>query len=41
MPFALQVFVHGKHIGGSDDTVELYENGELAELVRLGREGDL
>lgn len=28
-----QVFVNGKHIGGSDDTVEAYQNGELAKLL--------
>ncbi|EPS66469.1 hypothetical protein M569_08309, partial [Genlisea aurea] len=32
-----QVFINGKHIGGSDDTVEAYESGELAKL--LGIEG--
>ncbi|KAH7405384.1 hypothetical protein KP509_15G068300 [Ceratopteris richardii] len=33
-----QVFVHGKHIGGSDDTVEAYHSGRLAKL--LGNEQD-
>ncbi|CAH2072277.1 unnamed protein product [Thlaspi arvense] len=28
-----QVFVNGKHIGGSDDTVEAHESGELAKLL--------
>ncbi|XP_057486289.1 glutaredoxin-C4 [Actinidia eriantha] len=28
-----QVFINGKHIGGSDDTVEAYESGELAKLL--------
>ncbi|KAJ8423817.1 hypothetical protein Cgig2_017380 [Carnegiea gigantea] len=28
-----QVFINGKHIGGSDDTVEAYRNGELAKLL--------
>ncbi|KAK3038267.1 hypothetical protein RJ639_029855 [Escallonia herrerae] len=28
-----QVFIDGKHIGGSDDTVEAYESGELAKLL--------
>ncbi|KAF6147266.1 hypothetical protein GIB67_013087 [Kingdonia uniflora] len=28
-----QVFVNGKHVGGSDDTIEAYENGELAKLL--------
>ncbi|XP_050373796.1 glutaredoxin-C4 [Argentina anserina] len=32
-----QVFVNGKYIGGSDDTVAAYESGELAKL--LGLEG--
>lgn len=30
-----QVFIKGKHIGGSDDTVEAYENGELAKLLGI------
>ncbi|CAM8979868.1 unnamed protein product [Rhodiola kirilowii] len=30
-----QVFIHGKHIGGSDDTVEAFENGELAKLLGI------
>ncbi|CAI9298110.1 unnamed protein product [Lactuca saligna] len=28
-----QVFINGKHLGGSDDTIEAYESGELAELL--------
>ncbi|XP_058224858.1 glutaredoxin-C4 [Rhododendron vialii] len=28
-----QVFINGKHIGGSDDTVEAFESGELAKLL--------
>ncbi|KAG7551358.1 Glutaredoxin [Arabidopsis thaliana x Arabidopsis arenosa] len=28
-----QVFINGKHIGGSDDTVDAYESGELAKLL--------
>ncbi|KAK9268607.1 hypothetical protein L1049_000364 [Liquidambar formosana] len=28
-----QVFIMGKHIGGSDDTIEAYESGELAKLL--------
>ncbi|CAN6451030.1 unnamed protein product [Victoria cruziana] len=28
-----QVFINGKHLGGSDDTVEAYENGELEKLL--------
>ncbi|XP_057787460.1 glutaredoxin-C4 isoform X2 [Salvia miltiorrhiza] len=31
-----QVFINGKHLGGSDDTVEAYENGELAKLLGIG-----
>ncbi|KAL1548861.1 Glutaredoxin-C4 [Salvia divinorum] len=30
-----QVFINGKHLGGSDDTVEAYENGELAKLLAI------
>ncbi|KAL3629765.1 Glutaredoxin-C4 [Castilleja foliolosa] len=30
-----QVFINGKHLGGSDDTIEAYENGELAKLLGL------
>ncbi|CAO2842192.1 unnamed protein product [Amaranthus hypochondriacus] len=30
-----QVFINGKHIGGSDDTVEAYQNGELAKLLGI------
>ncbi|VVB16997.1 unnamed protein product [Arabis nemorensis] len=28
-----QVFINGKHIGGSDDTVDAHESGELAKLL--------
>ncbi|KAJ0266460.1 Glutaredoxin-C4 [Hirschfeldia incana] len=28
-----QVFIDGKHIGGSDDTVDAHESGELAKLL--------
>ncbi|KAF3539045.1 hypothetical protein F2Q69_00019664 [Brassica cretica] len=28
-----QVFINGKHIGGSDDTVDAHESGELAMLL--------
>ncbi|XP_078439558.1 glutaredoxin family protein [Wolffia australiana] len=28
-----QVFINGKHIGGSDDTVEAYADGSLAKLL--------
>ncbi|KAL9224725.1 hypothetical protein vseg_000734 [Gypsophila vaccaria] len=30
-----QVFVDGKHIGGSDDTVEAYRSGKLAKLLGI------
>ncbi|KAF5207531.1 Glutaredoxin-c4 [Thalictrum thalictroides] len=33
-----QVFVNGKHIGGSDDTVEAYESGELAKLLGVAKD---
>ncbi|XP_010913704.1 glutaredoxin-C8 [Elaeis guineensis] len=36
-----QVFIHGKHIGGSDDTVEAYESGRLAELLGVNSKDDL
>ncbi|CAL5041581.1 unnamed protein product [Urochloa decumbens] len=36
-----QVFVHGKHLGGSDDTVEAYESGKLAKLLNIGVKDDL
>ncbi|XP_008781810.1 glutaredoxin-C8 [Phoenix dactylifera] len=36
-----QVFIHGKHIGGSDDTVEAYESGRLAELLGINSKDDL
>ncbi|MCD7446691.1 Glutaredoxin-C4 [Datura stramonium] len=35
-----QVFINGKHIGGSDDTVEAYENGELAKLLGVNSKKD-
>ncbi|CAN0839093.1 GRXC4 [Linum grandiflorum] len=35
-----QVFINGKHIGGSDDTVEAYENGELATLLGIDVEDE-
>lgn len=28
-----QVFIDGKHIGGSDDTLEAYQSGQLTKLV--------
>ncbi|KAF9614107.1 hypothetical protein IFM89_015369 [Coptis chinensis] len=36
-----QVFVNGKHIGGSDDTVEAFESGKLAELLGVAKKDDL
>jgi glutaredoxin 3 len=36
-----QVFVHGKHLGGSDDTVEAYESGKLAKLLNIDVKEDL
>ncbi|KAJ4830787.1 Glutaredoxin-C4 [Turnera subulata] len=33
-----QVFIDGKHIGGSDDTVEAYETGELAKLLGISED---
>ncbi|XVE98927.1 hypothetical protein REPUB_Repub03eG0151100 [Reevesia pubescens] len=30
-----QVFINGKHIGGSDDTVEAYQSGNLAKLLGI------
>eukprot|EP00252_Welwitschia_mirabilis_P018124 TRINITY_DN4032_c0_g1_i1.p1 TRINITY_DN4032_c0_g1~~TRINITY_DN4032_c0_g1_i1.p1 ORF type:complete len:131 (-),score=23.95 TRINITY_DN4032_c0_g1_i1:175-567(-) len=35
-----QVFIDGKHIGGSDDTTEAYENGQLATLLGLSNEDE-
>ncbi|KAK6915148.1 Glutaredoxin [Dillenia turbinata] len=35
-----QVFIDGKHIGGSDDTVEAYESGELAKTLGISTEDD-
>ncbi|KAG1326896.1 glutaredoxin-C8 [Cocos nucifera] len=36
-----QVFINGKHIGGSDDTIEAYETGRLAELLGINSKDDL
>ncbi|KAL6603101.1 hypothetical protein ACP70R_043462 [Stipagrostis hirtigluma subsp. patula] len=36
-----QVFVNGKHLGGSDDTVDAYESGKLAKLLNIGVKDDL
>ncbi|KAH9605350.1 hypothetical protein KSS87_004644 [Heliosperma pusillum] len=30
-----QVFINGKHIGGSDDTVEAYQSGKLVKLLGI------
>ncbi|AES65380.1 glutaredoxin-C4 isoform X2 [Medicago truncatula] len=30
-----QVFINGKHLGGSDETVEAYESGLLAKLLGI------
>ena len=35
-----QVFIDGKHIGGSDDTVEAYQGGELAKLLGIAQKDD-
>ncbi|KAA8535699.1 hypothetical protein F0562_030702 [Nyssa sinensis] len=35
-----QVFINGKHIGGSDDTLEAYESGELAKLLGLSAKSE-
>ncbi|KAG6491552.1 hypothetical protein ZIOFF_046484 [Zingiber officinale] len=36
-----QVFIHGKHLGGSDDTVEAYESGKLQTLLGIDTTEDL
>ncbi|XP_043708212.1 glutaredoxin-C4-like [Telopea speciosissima] len=36
-----QVFINGKHIGGSDDTVEAYHSGKLARLLGIAEDDDL
>ncbi|XP_020224366.1 glutaredoxin-C4 [Cajanus cajan] len=33
-----QVFINGKHLGGSDETVEAYESGKLAKLLGIETE---
>ncbi|GLT28039.1 hypothetical protein SLA2020_029960 [Shorea laevis] len=33
-----QVFINGKHLGGSDDTVEAYQSGALAKLLGIDTE---
>ncbi|XP_059461019.1 glutaredoxin-C4-like [Corylus avellana] len=35
-----QVFINEKHIGGSDDTIEAYESGELAKLLGIDVEDE-
>ncbi|KAH0715567.1 hypothetical protein KY284_008472 [Solanum tuberosum] len=35
-----QVFINGKHIGGSDDTIEAYENGDLDKLLGVNSKND-
>ncbi|HVI97622.1 MAG TPA: Grx4 family monothiol glutaredoxin [Sphingomonas sp.] len=37
-PTIPQLYVHGEFVGGSDIMMEMYESGELAEL--LGAEGN-
>ncbi|KAK3134270.1 hypothetical protein QOZ80_6AG0547070 [Eleusine coracana subsp. coracana] len=36
-----QVFINGKHLGGSDDTVEAYGSGKLAKLLNIEVKDDL
>ncbi|KMZ56158.1 Glutaredoxin-C4 [Zostera marina] len=36
-----QVFINGKHIGGSDDTLDAFESGKLAELLGIESKDDL
>ncbi|CAL9192409.1 unnamed protein product, partial [Musa hybrid cultivar] len=36
-----QVFIHGKHLGGSDDTVEAYESGRILTLLGLESKDNL
>ncbi|WOL13472.1 hypothetical protein Cni_G22242 [Canna indica] len=31
-----QVFIHGEHLGGCDDTLEAYESGRLLTLLGIG-----
>ncbi|KAF5725963.1 Glutaredoxin C4 [Tripterygium wilfordii] len=35
-----QVFINGKHIGGSDDTIDAHESGELAKLLGISVESN-
>ncbi|XP_042373618.1 glutaredoxin-C8-like [Zingiber officinale] len=34
-----QVFIHGEHLGGCDDTIEAYENGRLLTLLGINSKG--
>ncbi|XP_058068074.1 glutaredoxin-C4-like [Magnolia sinica] len=36
-----QVFINGKHLGGSDDTIDAYESGTLAKLLSDAPKDDL
>ncbi|KAL3692803.1 hypothetical protein R1sor_006454 [Riccia sorocarpa] len=36
-----QVFIDGEHIGGSDDTVEAFNNGKLKKLLSARQSGEL
>ena len=35
-PTIPQLYVHGEFVGGSDIMMEMYESGELAEMLRNG-----
>lgn len=35
-PTVPQIFVHGKFIGGCDIVTEMYERGELQEIIQAG-----
>jgi monothiol glutaredoxin len=35
-PTVPQIFIHGKFIGGCDIVSEMYERGELQELIKAG-----
>ncbi|KAL9274659.1 Glutaredoxin-C4-like protein [Drosera capensis] len=35
-----QVFIDGKHIGGSDDTVEAHQSGKLANLLGIASDDE-
>ncbi|KAJ0985117.1 hypothetical protein J5N97_003473 [Dioscorea zingiberensis] len=36
-----QVFINGKHLGGSDDTVDAYQSGKLEKLLGVEKKEDL